>query len=136
MIIREFTEEKLVKTLNEGKNGMNDQKPDQFEANQVIFPRDVEIVTDSETPAVVPHSKPLYASVVTSVLTDFAQRSLSDHTRRAYTRIIRQFLSDIRVDPRLVTPRIVTEWRDELISRKQKPNTVTLKLAVVRTFYD
>lgn len=115
---------------------MGNQKTDQFVADRLILPRDVEIVTDIEIQEVVPRPKPLDASVVTGVLTDFAQRSLSDHTRRAYTRIIRQFLSDIRVDPRLVTPRIVTEWRDELIRRKQKPNTVTLKLAVVRTFYD
>jgi hypothetical protein len=39
-------------------------------------------------------------------------------------------------DPRDVTPDQILDWRDELVRRKQKPNTVCLKLSVVRSFYE
>jgi site-specific recombinase XerD len=83
-----------------------------------------------------PALKPLSAGDVSLTVADFARRSLSENTRRAYTRILKEFLAFTRTDPRLVTPQIVTGWRDELIRRKQKPATVNLKLAAVRSFYD
>jgi integrase/recombinase XerD len=83
-----------------------------------------------------PVLKPLAAGDVSQTVADFARRSLSENTRRAYTRILKEFLAFTRTDPRLVTPQIVTGWRDELIRRKQKPATVNLKLAAVRSFYD
>lgn len=72
-----------------------------------------------------------------ATISTFARRSMSDHTRQAYARIVAEFLRTLgHPDPRDVTPDQILAWRDELVRRKQKPNTVCLKLSVVRSFYE
>ncbi len=70
-------------------------------------------------------------------IASFARRSMSDHTREAYARIVAEFLRTLgHPDPRDITPDHVIGWRDELVRRKQKPNTICLKLSVIRSFYE
>ncbi len=68
---------------------------------------------------------------------DFYQKSLSEHTRRAYRRVIYEFFTAHRnLHPGEITPKQILAWRDSLVKNKQKPNTVTFKLSVVRSFYE
>ncbi len=68
--------------------------------------------------------------------TEFAKRSTSEQTRRAYNRVVREFFAAIgNLDPRLVGPNEVREWRDILQSKRQKAATISFKLSVVRAFF-
>ncbi len=67
---------------------------------------------------------------------DFYEKSLSLHTRKAYLRVLREFFQLVKgIDPTQVTPRHVLAWRELLIKRRQKPNTVAFKLSVLRSFF-
>src|SRR5262245_27353608 len=68
--------------------------------------------------------------------TEFAKRSISEQTRRAYNRVVREFFAAIgNLDPRLVGPAEVGEWRDKLLRKRQKAATISFKLSVVRAFF-
>lgn len=68
---------------------------------------------------------------------DFYNKSLSEHTRRAYRRVIKEFFTAHREKhPSEITTKQVLAWRDSLLGKKQKPNTVAFKLSVVRSFYE
>src|SRR5262245_51378551 len=68
---------------------------------------------------------------------DFYDKSLSEHTRRAYRRVIREFFTAHRLKhPSEITTKQVLAWRDALIRKRQKPATVSFKLSVVRSFYE
>src|SRR5262245_60683955 len=68
---------------------------------------------------------------------DFYEKSLSEHTRRAYRRVIHEFFTAHRkLSPDQITSKHIQAWRDSLIKKRQKPNTVTFKLAVVRSFFE
>ncbi|MGH8710153.1 MAG: tyrosine-type recombinase/integrase [Burkholderiales bacterium] len=68
--------------------------------------------------------------------TEFAERSTSGQTRRAYNRVVREFFSSIgNPDPTRVEPRQVQEWRDKLKAKRQKPATISFKLSVLRAFF-
>jgi integrase/recombinase XerD len=67
---------------------------------------------------------------------EFARRSNSEQTRRAYQRVVREFFTAVgNLHPAAIEPAQVRAWRDQLLRRKQKAATVYFKLSVVRAFY-
>lgn len=68
----------------------------------------------------------------------FIYKSVSEETRGAYTRAIREFFGFVGgIHPSEVTPTHVIAYRDDLrIKKKRKPNTVATKLAIVRSFFE
>lgn len=71
------------------------------------------------------------------VAATFCERSVSEETRRAYRRVVREFFTFQRQkEPSEVTPADVQSWRDHLIERKRSASTVSFKLSVVRSLFD
>ena len=68
----------------------------------------------------------------------FIYKSVSEETRAAYTRAIREFFQFLgNLHPAEVTPAHVIDYRDHLrISKRRKANTVATKLAIVRSFFE
>src|SRR5947209_2135901 len=68
----------------------------------------------------------------------FIHKSVSEETRSAYHRAIREFFQFVgNVHPMQVTPEQVIAYRDHLRTEKRRrPNTVATKLAVVRSFFE
>ena len=68
----------------------------------------------------------------------FIYKSLSEETRAAYHRAIRDFFAFVgHVHPENVTPQDVIAYRDNLrIQKRRKANTVATKLAIVRSFFE
>jgi integrase/recombinase XerD len=88
-----------------------------------------EILDPNSTPLAVARFDPARAK-------EFADRSTSEQTRRAYVRVVREFFAAIgNPDPRAVAPPQVREWRDRLKAKRQKPATVSFKLSVIRAFF-
>jgi integrase/recombinase XerD len=76
-------------------------------------------------------------AVTEKSVNEFARKSLSPHTRRAYARVVREFFAALgHQDPARVTPAEVIAWRDRLVACKQRAHTVALKLSVVRSFFE
>lgn len=68
--------------------------------------------------------------------TPFIQKSLSEETREAYQRGIREFFADVGgLHPTQVTPEHVIRYRDRLVRDKRKPSTIAAKLSIVRSFF-
>lgn len=67
----------------------------------------------------------------------FCERSVSEETRRAYRRVVREFFrfTGARL-PEEITPQDVQRWRDLLISQKKSASTVAFKLSIVRSLFD
>lgn len=71
------------------------------------------------------------------VAATFCERSVSEETRRAYRRVVKEFFTFQRQkEPAEITPADVQRWRDHLIERKRSASTVSLKLSVVRSLFD
>jgi site-specific recombinase XerD len=67
----------------------------------------------------------------------FCEKSVSEATRRAYRRITQEFFQFVgNIHPSLVTPEHVLRWRELMRLRKKKPNTIALKLSVVRSLFE
>jgi integrase/recombinase XerD len=68
----------------------------------------------------------------------FIYKSISEETRAAYTRAIREFFQFVGdVHPNEVAPAHVINYRDYLrINKRRKANTVATKLAIVRSFFE
>lgn len=68
----------------------------------------------------------------------FIYKSVSDETRAAYTRAIREFFQFVgNPRPEEVTPAHVINYRDHLrVNKRRKANTVATKLAIVRSFFE
>jgi integrase/recombinase XerD len=68
----------------------------------------------------------------------FIYKSLSEETRAAYHRAIREFFAFVgQVHPKDVTPTDVIAYRDNLrIQKRRKANTIATKLAIVRSFFE
>lgn len=67
----------------------------------------------------------------------FIEKSLSTETRRAYSRVIKEFFrfhSFLR--PEEITPADVIQWRDSLIANKKASSTVAFKLSVIRSLFE
>lgn len=66
----------------------------------------------------------------------FCERSMSEETRRAYRRVVREFFNFMNDrTPGEITPDDVRLWRDDLAGRK-KPSTVAFKLSVIRSLFE
>ena len=66
----------------------------------------------------------------------FCEKSLSEETRRAYRRVIKEFFAFVKgIHPTLVTPQHVLAWRESL-KEGRKSATVSFKLTVVRSFFE
>jgi integrase/recombinase XerD len=66
----------------------------------------------------------------------FCEKSLSEETRRAYRRVIREFFLFVEgIHPTMVTPEHVLAWRESLKDGR-RPATVSFKLTVVRSFFE
>src|SRR5688572_13631354 len=71
------------------------------------------------------------------LMDDFYDKSLSEHTRRAYRRVVREFFTAHRKKhPSEINAKQVQAWRDALIRKRQKPATINFKLSVVRSFFE
>jgi len=71
------------------------------------------------------------------VAATFCERSVSEETRRAYRRVVKEFFAFHRQkEPVEVTPADVQRWRDHLIGSKRSASTVSFKLSVVRSLFD
>src|SRR4051812_46994737 len=67
----------------------------------------------------------------------FIRKSVSDETRAAYTRTIREFFAFINgIHPSLVTPSHVIAYRDHLRAKRRAAATVCTRLAIVRSFFE
>lgn len=67
----------------------------------------------------------------------FVEKSLSDETRRAYGRVIKEFFLFHRsVEPTEIKPMDVIRWRDSLITNKKSAATVSFKLSVIRSLFE
>jgi integrase/recombinase XerD len=67
----------------------------------------------------------------------FINKSVSEATRRAYSRAVREFFQSAGMKhPSEVLPQDVVLWRDELRSQKKSAATVVFKLSVVRSFFE
>lgn len=65
---------------------------------------------------------------------NFIEKSLSEDTRRAYTRALLDFFSFVRRPPAQVTVEDVIAYRDELVKKRRKARTINTKLSVVRAY--
>ena len=69
--------------------------------------------------------------------TPFVNKSVSEATRRAYTRAIREFFQAAGMKhPTEIVPNDVLVWRDRLRSQRKSAATVAFKLSVVRSFFE
>jgi integrase/recombinase XerD len=68
---------------------------------------------------------------------DFYEKSVSEHTRRAYRQVVREFFTvHHQQHPAEITTKQILAWRDSLLAKRQRPHTVTFKLSIVRSFYE
>jgi site-specific recombinase XerD len=68
--------------------------------------------------------------------TPFVNKSVSEETRRAYGRALREFFQSAGMKhPSEVVPADVVFWQDRLRFQKKSAATVTFKLSVVRSFF-
>lgn len=66
----------------------------------------------------------------------FVQKSLSDATRRAYTRALSEFFAFVGTrHPADIAPDDVLAYRDHLRARRLRPATVAFHLSVLRSFF-
>ncbi|MGB8510199.1 MAG: tyrosine-type recombinase/integrase [Pyrinomonadaceae bacterium] len=67
----------------------------------------------------------------------FVNKSVSEATRRAYGRALREFFQFTGMKhPSEVVPADVLLWRDKLRSQKKSAATVAFKLSVIRSFFE
>lgn len=67
----------------------------------------------------------------------FVNRSVSDATRRSYSRAVADFFGFVRgKHPTEVVPADVQRWRDHLRAQRKRPATVSFKLSVIRSFFE
>lgn len=67
----------------------------------------------------------------------FSEKSISEHTRRAYQRVVREFFLFVGdIHPFQVTPEQVLSFRDAERAGRKRPATIAFKLAVVRSFFE
>jgi site-specific recombinase XerD len=67
----------------------------------------------------------------------FCERSVSEETRRAYRRVVREFFRFTgQRHPEEITSVDVQRWRDQLIAQKKSSSTVAFKLSIVRSLFD
>ena len=69
--------------------------------------------------------------------TPFVNKSVSEQTRHAYGRALREFFQSAGMKhPSEVVPNDVLLWRDRLRSQRKSAATVAFKLSVIRSFFE
>ena len=69
--------------------------------------------------------------------TPFVNKSISPETRRLYHRVIREFFAFVGYKHEtLINAEDILRWRDVLMSKGRKASTVSLKLSIVRSFFE
>lgn len=67
----------------------------------------------------------------------FINKSISAETRRLYHRVIREFFAFVSYKHESsIAPEDVLRWRDDLMTKGRKASTVSLKLSVLRSFFE
>jgi integrase/recombinase XerD len=67
----------------------------------------------------------------------FVNKSVSEETRRAYSRAVSEFFQFARMKhPAAVVPNDVLLWRDRLRAQRKSAATVAFKLSVIRSFFE
>src|SRR4051794_15509133 len=68
----------------------------------------------------------------------FIYKSVSEETRSAYARAIREFFQFVgEVSPAQIKPADVIAYRDDLrVKKRRKATTVNTKLAIIRSFFE
>lgn len=67
----------------------------------------------------------------------FIEKSISEETRRAYGRVVKEFFRFHKlVEPSEIKPIDVIRWRDSLIESKKSAATVSFKLSVIRSLFE
>lgn len=67
----------------------------------------------------------------------FVNKSISTETRRLYHRVIREFFAFVGYKHEtLINAEDILRWRDDLMSKGRKASTVSLKLSVLRSFFE
>ena len=71
-------------------------------------------------------------------IASFHERSVSEQTRRAYRRVVREFFTYFKFrHPAEITSAEILAWRDYLSTEKKRSSaTIALKLSVIRSMYD
>jgi integrase/recombinase XerD len=70
-------------------------------------------------------------------MTPFVERSVSEETRRAYRRVVKEFFAFLKFKhPREITHADVQRWRDHLVAGRRSDSTVRLKLSIVRSMFE
>ena len=76
-------------------------------------------------------------SHVAHAAASFCNRSVSEETRRAYRRVVKEFFRFTGdADPGRVTVTDVLRWRDLQLAQKKSASTVAFKLSIVRSLFD
>lgn len=67
----------------------------------------------------------------------FAERSVSEETRRIYRRVVKEFFAFFKAQhPAEITTADVLRWRDHLHAQKRSAATIATKLSIIRSMYD
>lgn len=66
---------------------------------------------------------------------NFIEKSLSEDTRRAYTRALLDFFCFVRKLPAQVEVEDVLAYRDDLVKKRRKARTINTKLSIVRAYF-
>jgi integrase/recombinase XerD len=67
----------------------------------------------------------------------FIEKSISEETRRAYGRVVKEFFRFHKfTEPSQIKPIDVIHWRDSLIENKKSAATVSFKLSVIRSLFE
>ena len=68
---------------------------------------------------------------------EFCERSVSEETRRAYRRVVREFFRFMNQrHPGDIATGDILRWRDTQISQKKSASTIVFKLSVVRSLFE
>ena len=67
---------------------------------------------------------------------NFIEKSLSEDTRRAYTRALLDFFGFVRQLPAQVSVEDVLAYRDDLVKKRRKARTISTKLSIVRAYFN
>jgi site-specific recombinase XerD len=71
------------------------------------------------------------------ITSEFCERSVSEETRRAYRRVVREFFRFVNQQhPAEIASGDIRRWRDSLASQKKSASTIVFKLSVVRSLFE
>lgn len=88
-------------------------------------------------PTIEPPEQALSPQFDSRTTSAFCERSVSEETRRAYRRVVKEFFNFTGPrPPSQITPQDVQRWRDRLMTQKKSASTVAFKLSIIRSLFD